>query len=86
MFGLTHCIYFDCVVNGSNHLAETDAKPQHPCPVCLRKLHHAIAFHPAKRYRDLAAFYRRYQWFEELDWINRQLARLPSPASPAPLP
>lgn len=86
MFGLPHCIYFDCVVNGSNHLAETDAKPQHPCPVCLRKLHHAIAFDPAKRYRELAAFYRRHQWFDELDWINRQLARLPTPVPAAPLP
>jgi archaemetzincin len=43
LFGLAHCIYFSCVMNGSNHLEETDRRPQHPCPVCLRKLHHADA-------------------------------------------
>jgi archaemetzincin len=37
MFGLTHCIYFHCVMNGSNHLRESDRRPLHLCPVCLRK-------------------------------------------------
>ena len=25
MFGLRHCIYFKCVLNGSNHLKESDS-------------------------------------------------------------
>ncbi|HEX2860371.1 MAG TPA: archaemetzincin [Lacunisphaera sp.] len=78
MFGLRHCVHYDCVVNGSNHLAESDRKPQHLCPVCLRKLHHATALGLGQRYRDLAAFYRRHQWFDELDWVNRQLGRAAS--------
>jgi archaemetzincin len=89
MFGLPHCIYYECVVNGSNHLGETDAKPQHLCPVCLRKLHHGIGFDALQRYRDLAAFYRRHGWFEELDWVTRQLARRPAgpdAATAAPVP
>ena len=80
MFGLWHCIHHECVVNGSNHMVETDRQPQHLCPVCLRKLHHATGFDPVRRYRELAAFYRRLQWYEELDFVNRQLARLPVPA------
>lgn len=89
MFGLPHCIYYECVVNGSNHLAETDAKPQHLCPVCLRKLHHGIGFDARQRYQDLAAFYRRHRWFEEYDWVTRQLARRPAgpdgtPTTPVP--
>lgn len=76
MFGLEHCIYFDCVVNGSNGMDETDAQPQHLCPVCLRKLHHAVGFDAVKRYEDLARFYRRQQWFEDYDWIQRQLGRI----------
>ena len=79
MFGLHHCIYFECVVNGSNHLDETDRAPQHLCPVCLRKLHHAIGFDPVKRYEELARFYRTKQWFDELDFTNRQLARAGQP-------
>lgn len=32
-----------CVVNGANNLRESDAQPLHLCPVCLRKLHFAVA-------------------------------------------
>ena len=76
MFGLEHCIYFNCVMNGSNGMGETDAQPQHLCPICLRKLHHAIGFDPVKRYEDLARIYRREKWFEDYDWIQRQLAQI----------
>lgn len=75
MFGLPHCEFFSCVVNGSNHLAEADSRPQHLCPLCLRKLHHTIRFDPARRYADLGRFYRRHSWFEEFDFTERQLAR-----------
>ncbi|HWA26432.1 MAG TPA: archaemetzincin [Lacunisphaera sp.] len=81
MFGLPHCIHFECVVNGSNSMAETDAQPQHLCVVCLRKIYLATGFDPVRRYRDLAAFYRERKWWDELDFVNRQLARLPAPAS-----
>lgn len=77
MFGLLHCTYYDCVVNGSNSMPETDAQPQHLCPVCLRKLHHAIGFDPVKRYGELGRFYREQKWFEESDWVQRQLVRVP---------
>ncbi|WP_415908112.1 archaemetzincin [Oleiharenicola sp. Vm1] len=80
MFGLYHCIYFDCVMNGANSLAESDAQPLHACPVCLRKLQHALRFDPVRRYRELHAFYRDRQWFEDADWVARQLKRVPVPA------
>jgi archaemetzincin len=76
MFTFLHCIYFDCVMNGANHLVEADSRPQHLCPICLRKLHYAASFDAAKRYEALALFYRRHQWYEEYDWVQRQLARL----------
>ena len=38
MFAVTHCVYFSCLMNGSNHLDESDGHPFHLCPVCLRKL------------------------------------------------
>lgn len=78
MFGLPHCIYFDCVLNGSNGMSETDAQPQHLCPVCLRKLHHTAGFDAVKRYEDLARFYRRQKWFEDYDWVRRQLEKIPA--------
>lgn len=79
MFGLYHCIYFDCVVNGANSLEESDAQPLHACPVCLRKLRHALRFDPIARYRRLQEFYRAQKWFEDADWVERQLKRVNSP-------
>lgn len=77
MFGLYHCIYFHCLLNGSNNLPEADAAPLHLCPVCLRKLHRAIGFDPVKRYEELDAFSRRHGWSGDSAWIRRQLAKAP---------
>jgi archaemetzincin len=57
MFGLYHCRTYRCIMNGSNHLAESDAKPIHLCPECLRKLQYSVGFSLPDRYRKLAAFY-----------------------------
>lgn len=75
MFGLTHCIYYSCVENGSNHLAESDARPMHMCPVCLRKLQYSIGFEPERRYRDLLGFYQRVGFDDEAQWVQRRLDR-----------
>lgn len=76
MFGLFHCIYFACVMNGSNHMLEVDRQPHGLCPVCLRKLQFATNFDPVRRYEALARFYRGQKWYDELDFVNRQLARV----------
>jgi archaemetzincin len=75
MFGLQHCIYYSCVMDGCNHMVEADASPQHLCPVCLRKLHYCIGFDALKRHEELARFYKRHGWSDECDWVNRQLAK-----------
>ena len=39
MFGLRHCIYYECIMNGSNGHFEGDRYPDRTlCPVCLCKL------------------------------------------------
>jgi archaemetzincin len=75
MFGLPHCIYYECLVNGSNNLAEADLCPQHLCPICLRKLHFNVQFDPVARYEELARFYRGHDWDDEARWVDRQLAK-----------
>jgi len=65
MFGLTHCIYFKCALNGSNHLAESDARPMHLCPVCLRKLQYSIGFDSVRRYGNLFHFYKKVGFANE---------------------
>lgn len=76
MFGIQHCVYFECVVNGSNHLQETDSRPVHACPVDLRKLHHAVGFDVLARYRALARFYRANGLAPEAKWVQARVATL----------
>ena len=53
MFGLQHCIYFSCIMNGTNHFEENDKRPPFMCPVCLRKLQHNVGFDMLERYGAL---------------------------------
>lgn len=73
MFGLQHCIFFRCIMNGSNHLKESDSRPLYLCPVCLRKLQASIGFDVLKRYKDLGIFYRKYGLDEEAQWVEKRL-------------
>mmetsp|Transcript_6778 Transcript_6778/g.9991 ORF Transcript_6778/g.9991 Transcript_6778/m.9991 type:complete len:275 (+) Transcript_6778:796-1620(+) len=54
MFGLKHCIYYLCLMNGSNSLEESSSKPNYLCPVCLKKLYYCIGFNLKTRYDMLA--------------------------------
>lgn len=73
MFGLQHCIYFKCVLNGSNHLQESDSSPLHLCPVCLRKLQYSIGFDVVTRYRNLLHFYQKAGLSDEAKWVTKRL-------------
>jgi archaemetzincin len=70
MFGLGHCIYFKCPMNGFNHMTECDDRPMHLCPVCLRKLHYAIGFDIAARYGELQAFFADIGFEQEAQWLR----------------
>ncbi|MFH1725535.1 MAG: archaemetzincin [Elusimicrobiota bacterium] len=76
MFGLKHCVFFRCVINGSNHLAESDSRPIHLCPVCLRKLQHSAGFDVAERYRKLGKFYERAGFQDEAGWVGGRLRKI----------
>lgn len=73
MFGIKHCIYYQCNMNGANSLAECDSTPMHLCPVCLRKLQRAVGFDPVSRYQDLGEFYRENQFKPEAEWIKARV-------------
>src|SRR6266581_2970570 len=76
MFGLAHCTYFNCLMNGSNHLVEADRRPLHLCPVCLRKLQWSIGFDVVKRYSALGGIDRANGFTDEADWLMRRLKYL----------
>lgn len=79
MFGLVHCIWFECIMNGSNHLGETDARPMHLCAVDLRKLQWSAGFDVVERYRRLLDLCREMHFDDEARWLDRELARIGHP-------
>jgi len=73
MFSLQHCIFFKCVLNGSNHLRESDSRPLTLCPVCLRKLQFSIGFDVVDRYGSLFRVYRKISFDREAGWVTKRL-------------
>lgn len=59
IFGLRHCQWLACLMQGSNHLEEADRRPLNLCPICLRKLQCAIGFDIIERYKALV------RWIDE---------------------
>lgn len=59
MFGMRHCIKYECLMSGTNHLAETDRRPLDNCPECMAKVAWAMNYDPETRYKNLAAFWRK---------------------------
>ncbi len=54
MLGILHCTAYECGMNGSNHLAEADARPMWFCPEDEMKVWWACRVNPAERYGRLA--------------------------------
>ena len=76
IFSLDHCIFFQCMMNGSNHLKESDSRPLSVCPVCLRKLRFSIGFDVVDRYRKLLLFYQKAGFDREAKCVSKRLKRV----------
>jgi archaemetzincin len=70
VFGLKHCILYECTMNGSNSLQETDRAPVHECPVCHRKLQWNLRFDAAKRFEELRKCYEKFGLNDEATWVK----------------
>ena len=75
VFGLSHCVFYKCVMNGSNSLPETDEQPMHFCPVCHRKLLWNLGFDSLKRYRERREFYQHNGLTDEARWLDGRISR-----------
>ena len=74
IFSLRHCVFYDCSMNGSNSLGESDTRPIHYCPVCHAKLQWAVGFNPLKRLQALEAYYRAAGLADDADFMRRRQA------------
>jgi archaemetzincin len=73
MFGIEHCIWYRCLMNGSNHLAESDARPLHLCSVDLHKLQWSIGFDVVERYRRVRDFDSQAGFEDEAKWLDKRI-------------
>ena len=54
LFGLRHCIYYGCVLNGSNGLFESSSRKDNIlCPICIAKLKLNAKFDSKERFMHL---------------------------------
>ena len=95
LFGIKHCVYASCIMNGSNHLDESESRPFAVCPVDLRKLQ--LTLDQAKvqgrdtppvdlvaRERSLAQFFDAHRLPDDARFSRGLVSALTGVAEPEP--
>lgn len=62
ILSLKHCVYYDCLMNGSAHILENDRKPPYLCPICLGKVDWNRNFDIQQRFDTLYSFWNKNQY------------------------
>ncbi|KAF2972559.1 hypothetical protein GQX73_g906 [Xylaria multiplex] len=91
-FGMDHCIFYACNMQGTSGMAEDVRQPPYLCPVCLEKVAHAIACelqlhnqtgkedYTKERYRAIAEFCEAWKHVDLFAaygaWIRGRLQQL----------
>lgn len=57
MFTMRHCIDYECNMNGSNSLVESDNKPPYLCPECMAKMKWNLNLDEVRRFNEIDDFY-----------------------------
>jgi archaemetzincin len=76
MLGIAHCTAYECLMNGSNHLAEADSRPLSLCPECVQKVWWACHADPVKRYEALVEFGKQHDLGTEVEFWQKSADRL----------
>ncbi|MEI8381183.1 MAG: archaemetzincin [Planctomycetota bacterium] len=76
MLGIPHCVAFECGMNGSNNLSESDRQPLEFCPECQAKISWTCSCSLRTRYQKLAEFGRRHELHDDVECWTRSQAVL----------
>ena len=76
MFSILHCIKYECNMQGSNNLPESDSQPQHLCPECHAKILYATGCNPIERFQKLQAFCEQHGLDEEVEYYKSAIKLL----------
>ncbi len=76
---LLHCVYYQCNMNGSNHLPEALKAPLPFCPICLRKLCWNLQVDPNAYLKRLQIFSAKHGLKEDELYYQRAIELLSGP-------
>lgn len=76
IFGLKHCIYASCVMNGTNSMLETDKSILRLCSNCQSKLNYSLNFDNEKRLMELINFFKLNNMQSDLIMMKGDLNRV----------
>ncbi|CAM4904213.1 unnamed protein product [Rotaria socialis] len=75
LFGLKHCVYYLCLMNGAETEVEMDGQPLYLCPICLRKMYTATGkdrkiFNVVETYHDILDVCQKFHFKDEAACSN----------------
>lgn len=76
LFGFEHCIYYLCLMNGTNCEEEMDGQLIYLCPICLRKMYSLFQkkdFNIIQMYKNLFELSKKIGFEEEANWYENRL-------------
>ncbi len=76
MLGIQHCTAYECCMNGSNHLPESDRRPLGFCPEDEMKVWWTCRLDPVRQYTKLIEFADAYKMGTEAKAFRAALAAL----------
>ena len=74
IFGIRHCIAYECLMNGSNSLTESDFKPVYLCPIDLKKVCWRMETDEVRRFIALKSFWAQNDFETHSKFYDRSLA------------
>lgn len=76
MFGISHCLNANCVMNGTNSLSETDLHFARACSLCQQKLNSSLKYNNHKRLAELSKFFEQQHLNSEHAYVEKDLKLL----------
>ena len=77
MFGLHHCIYYECLMNGTMSATEQQqCGIRILCPICLKKLKQNLKFNTTERFNELIYVCNQLGFTEEAQIYTQLIGAL----------
>ncbi|MBY0487002.1 MAG: archaemetzincin [Flavobacteriaceae bacterium] len=73
MFSMSHCKHAVCLMNGVNHIVESDSKPNVLCSECLKKLSWNLKYDDKQRLKGLISYLREHDLEKDAVILQQQL-------------